>query len=896
MLLQAAAHKPRTCLREDRRQEREACSLSRCACPYRDFSKLVTQHAGSIWLRTAKFTSCHTALVSIRKTVFVAAMNQDASQHGVPSGKSSAMAHTFSNKVAEPKNSESEAATTNDNTNFLYDSVAIGSKKLTERLTGLKTWWKAVHNAYEEDTATWGYGTSPIFRVYLGSNGQIEGVSIDEEEIKRRQNVEGFIPGLDSIENKEQAQEKILLARSIAKDLELGKRDFNRHSTVFSVEQYSSIYVNLSGNQKLLKQIDITVQRAAPFVKWTLMIGIPLYGIFILCGAYLLATKRSETDLNNEEKSAARLEKMRNLKAQMSTHKGNTSVVQPSLAPSEFMQKILEVREMARKVRSEEGVQKPVKDHDDNAEEYQPEVSSSLVTSASSVRNNLSTEHGGDFDTDLEDYQPEVQCLSDNINQPVSEDVGMTESNANVTRMSTRKVRPRIITSLDEAMAILGTEQADVGVSGGVFYDGKSQSDSKCNNAGQLIESLALNDSDSVLGELGSCEEDSQVEVERILVTNSGEQGTEDQSMERFEGEGPFNNVKSKLDQPYVGTLHDIDIKGFLTEVQRLEPRLNSASENGRLDESEAITNGDQVEQISDKDHSDKVSAQAMSSIRIQDSVSSPVTSMEPDEVVGSGQPLHKKVGSGSRGYRGPIFSNTKRWSKELQRKYDLERDPEIRELMREIGSELDSWVTEAEIEETARLAEKLEEGDDESVKKNYRRIQKKIKEEKERFGLDAVLEKYKEYQPKAADEFWWLDLRCVLCLIIVNREGEGLYGLDMTIDDEGTKGPVARHVVGFEDRKDASNFCRLLELRSSSRFRFAEVRPFSPKKLLEVSKEEGFRVTVLRSGQIQTHVDETLEEVEDKILEIGRSVYWDKLDREHSIDIDSILHQRFGL
>ena len=72
-------------------------------------------------------------------------------------------------------------------------------------------------------------------------------------------------------------------------------------------------------------------------------------------------------------------------------------------------------------------------------------------------------------------------------------------------------------------------------------------------------------------------------------------------------------------------------------------------------------------------------------------------------DVVGGGRPLRDE---GS-------FSNTKRWTKELQRKYDSEQDPSVRKLIKEMGSELQSWVTEEEIEEARRLALKLEQGDD---------------------------------------------------------------------------------------------------------------------------------------------------------------------------------------
>ena len=62
------------------------------------------------------------------------------------------------------------------------------------------------------------------------------------------------------------------------------------------------------------------------------------------------------------------------------------------------------------------------------------------------------------------------------------------------------------------------------------------------------------------------------------------------------------------------------------------------------------------------------------------------------------------------------------------------------------------------------------------------------------------------------------------------------------------------------------------------------------------MAKEEGFKVTVLRTGQIDVSVESNLEEAEDQIVAIGKSVYWEREERKHSIDIDSILHQRFGL
>jgi hypothetical protein len=126
-------------------------------------------------------------------------------------------------------------------------------------------------------------------------------------------------------------------------------------------------------------------------------------------------------------------------------------------------------------------------------------------------------------------------------------------------------------------------------------------------------------------------------------------------------------------------------------------------------------------------------------------------------DIVGGGRPLREE---GS-------FSNTKRWSKELQRRYASEQDPGVRQLIKEMGSELQSWVTEEEIEEAGRLALKLQQGDDDDdnngIGKRYQEVQRKIENEKKIFGVEAVVEKYREYQAKPEDELWWLDLRYVL-------------------------------------------------------------------------------------------------------------------------------------
>ncbi|BFI42791.1 hypothetical protein MPTK2_8g11930 [Marchantia polymorpha subsp. ruderalis] len=247
-------------------------------------------------------------------------------------------------------------------------------------------------------------------------------------------------------------------------------------------------------------------------------------------------------------------------------------------------------------------------------------------------------------------------------------------------------------------------------------------------------------------------------------------------------------------------------------------------------------------------------------------------------------------------------WQNTKRWAQDLQRKYELEKDPETRALMREIGQDLDRWITEDEIEEANRLLEKGVEGEQEYVRMHYEKTKAKIKEQRDLFGREAMMNKYGEYKPEQEEpELWWFDLPYVLCLGLQSRiEGEmqsGLYSVDMSPAMEGvgnSSGMV--HTVAFQDRGDAHNFSRLLEQESEKLGAEAvQVVPFDPKELYRDAGAEGYKVTVIKKGQLQLSIDQTLEEVESRILEIGTARYYEDLLRDRSIDMDAVLDDGLG-
>lgn len=122
----------------------------------------------------------------------------------------------------------------------------------------------------------------------------------------------------------------------------------------------------------------------------------------------------------------------------------------------------------------------------------------------------------------------------------------------------------------------------------------------------------------------------------------------------------------------------------------------------------------------------------------------------------------------------------------------------------------------------------------------------------------------------------------------------EGLYSLDMTPNFEGIvegKQETKYHTVGFQDRTDALNFCAMLLSQNYT----AEVLPFPPKDLYKEAKAEGFKVSVLKKGQLGLSPGQPLEDVEQRIVEIGSAVYWEELERGRSIDIDAVLDEGIG-
>ncbi|OVA14703.1 hypothetical protein BVC80_1819g16 [Macleaya cordata] len=240
-------------------------------------------------------------------------------------------------------------------------------------------------------------------------------------------------------------------------------------------------------------------------------------------------------------------------------------------------------------------------------------------------------------------------------------------------------------------------------------------------------------------------------------------------------------------------------------------------------------------------------------------------------------------------------WQHTKKWSREFLEAYNAETDPEVKSIMKDMGKDLDRWITDKEIKETAELMTRI-------PKKRRRYIEKKLgklKREMELFGPQAVVSKYREYaEEKEEDYLWWLDLPHVLCIeLYTNEDGGqrvGFYSLEMAADLE--LDPKQYHVIAFEDPGDSKNFCYIIQAHMEmlgNGNAFVVARP--PKDAFREAKANGFSVTVIRKGELPLNVDQTLEEVEEQITEIGSKIYHDKIMRERSVNIGSLMKGVFG-
>lgn len=117
-----------------------------------------------------------------------------------------------------------------------------------------------------------------------------------------------------------------------------------------------------------------------------------------------------------------------------------------------------------------------------------------------------------------------------------------------------------------------------------------------------------------------------------------------------------------------------------------------------------------------------------------QDSLQSTNKTVESKNLKTSKTVIEGSDGSVKRGKKSgkEFWQHTKKWSRGFIDSYNAENDPETKAVMKDIGNDLDRWITEKEIQTTADIMDKVP---DKGKKFIVQKINK-LKTEMELFGL----------------------------------------------------------------------------------------------------------------------------------------------------------------
>ncbi|KAK6161159.1 hypothetical protein DH2020_004540 [Rehmannia glutinosa] len=119
----------------------------------------------------------------------------------------------------------------------------------------------------------------------------------------------------------------------------------------------------------------------------------------------------------------------------------------------------------------------------------------------------------------------------------------------------------------------------------------------------------------------------------------------------------------------------------------------------------------------------------------------------------------------------------------------------------------------------------------------------------------------------KSGNDFWWSNLPYVLVIVMRRgHDGEGGEGLYTLKTISSTEDPIS-HMVAFEDRTDATNFCYLLQSFFEDLPGFnADVVPLTVNELNEAVKSYAMRVVVVKRGQLQLYAGQPLADAETSL------------------------------
>jgi len=137
---------------------------------------------------------------------------------------------------------------------------------------------------------------------------------------------------------------------------------------------------------------------------------------------------------------------------------------------------------------------------------------------------------------------------------------------------------------------------------------------------------------------------------------------------------------------------------------------------------------------------------------------------------------------------------------------------------------------------------------------------------------------------PQLLDPWWWRNARALFLVVVAPAPGEPteVFAMQMVPDNipERARPEDRYHVVAFEDRRDAENFCYLMQSQRPREETVEELRvvlsmrAVGPKELQKIADDIDYGVTVVGAGRVDLSPHRPCVDVLNHIAHIGGEAY----------------------
>jgi len=186
----------------------------------------------------------------------------------------------------------------------------------------------------------------------------------------------------------------------------------------------------------------------------------------------------------------------------------------------------------------------------------------------------------------------------------------------------------------------------------------------------------------------------------------------------------------------------------------------------------------------------------------------------------------------------------------------------------------------------------------EEAILEKYADVLDTFGEEFAPVEAEALTEEEDEEHPQLLDPYWWRQARA-LNLITVSQSSERatrFFSMQMVPDNipERARPRDRFHIVAFESKKDAENFCFFMQSKREEADLDDDLRGFmstsgvGPKELQQMADDVDHGVTVIGAGRIDLSPNRSHVDVLNHITHIGGEAYLWEFARQVKRDFDA--------